>query len=360
MQRPELLAAQPRARRPRRPPRAPAPDRGAPRRPAPRPRPSSASSTARGGLAAADLAGRSRARQLGKPQASSSAALHALVVREPLQRRGSRRLDRERQVARRLAHGRAPARPRSRSPAVGTATPTRSLTAGSSPLLPPLRPLRRPLTSRACYTPGAARTEADMADLATGACWRRASAAEQRLALLRAIEKKLLWLSSWTIHNANHLRPSRDKLKVGGHQASCASVASIMTALYLRRAAPGRPRRGQAACEPDLPRRHAPARPRADRAAAALPGAGRGAVLSLAHQGQVRRRLLDRLGRPGRGDDAVRLADPGLRAPARAGPGATSRPAGWSRSSATPSSTRATSTRPCSRAGSTTSAISGG
>jgi pyruvate dehydrogenase E1 component len=49
---------------------------------------------------------------------------------------------------------------------------------------------------------------------------------------LRQIERKLLWLSSWMIHNANHLRPNRDGLKVGGHQASCASVVSIMTALY--------------------------------------------------------------------------------------------------------------------------------
>ncbi len=50
--------------------------------------------------------------------------------------------------------------------------------------------------------------------------------------LLRALERKVLWLSSWTIHNANHLRPSRDGLKVGGHQASSASLATIMTALY--------------------------------------------------------------------------------------------------------------------------------
>ncbi|HEX3538407.1 MAG TPA: transketolase [Stellaceae bacterium] len=35
------------------------------------------------------------------------------------------------------------------------------------------------------------------------------------------------------IHNANHLRPSRDGLKVGGHQASSSSVATLMTALYL-------------------------------------------------------------------------------------------------------------------------------
>ena len=37
---------------------------------------------------------------------------------------------------------------------------------------------------------------------------------------------------AWTIHNANHLRPNRDGLKVGGHQASCASLATMMTALY--------------------------------------------------------------------------------------------------------------------------------
>ncbi len=53
-----------------------------------------------------------------------------------------------------------------------------------------------------------------------------------RLAALHQVERKLLWLSAWMIHNANHVRPSRDGLKVGGHQASCASVISIMTALY--------------------------------------------------------------------------------------------------------------------------------
>jgi pyruvate dehydrogenase E1 component len=50
---------------------------------------------------------------------------------------------------------------------------------------------------------------------------------------LRELEKKVLWLASWTIHNANHLRENSDGLKVGGHQASSASLATIMTALYL-------------------------------------------------------------------------------------------------------------------------------
>ena len=54
----------------------------------------------------------------------------------------------------------------------------------------------------------------------------------ERLRLLHAIERKLLWLSAWMIHHANHIRPNRDGLKVGGHQASCASCISIMTALY--------------------------------------------------------------------------------------------------------------------------------
>jgi len=54
----------------------------------------------------------------------------------------------------------------------------------------------------------------------------------QKLARLSALNKKVLWLSSWMIHNANHLRPARDGLKVGGHQSSCASVSTLMSALY--------------------------------------------------------------------------------------------------------------------------------
>jgi pyruvate dehydrogenase E1 component len=58
------------------------------------------------------------------------------------------------------------------------------------------------------------------------------AAARDKIACLTALESKVLWLSSWMIHNANHLRPNRDGLKVGGHQASSASVATLMTALY--------------------------------------------------------------------------------------------------------------------------------
>ncbi len=52
------------------------------------------------------------------------------------------------------------------------------------------------------------------------------------LAILTELERKTLWLASWMIHHANHGRENSDGLKVGGHQASSASLATIMTALY--------------------------------------------------------------------------------------------------------------------------------
>src|ERR1700730_1317685 len=58
------------------------------------------------------------------------------------------------------------------------------------------------------------------------------AALPDKIACLTALERKVLWLSTWMIHNANHLRPNRDGLKVGGHQASSASLATLMTALY--------------------------------------------------------------------------------------------------------------------------------
>lgn len=49
---------------------------------------------------------------------------------------------------------------------------------------------------------------------------------------LQQLDTRLRWLSSWMVHNANHIRPKRDGLKVGGHQASCASITAIMATLY--------------------------------------------------------------------------------------------------------------------------------
>lgn len=54
----------------------------------------------------------------------------------------------------------------------------------------------------------------------------------ETLRLLKELEQRVLWLSCWTIHNANHIRESHDGLKIGGHQASSASMVSLMTALY--------------------------------------------------------------------------------------------------------------------------------
>ncbi|MGK6316856.1 transketolase [Neorhizobium sp. DT-125] len=53
-----------------------------------------------------------------------------------------------------------------------------------------------------------------------------------KLACLEQLERKVLWLATWMIHNANHVRGNDDGLKVGGHQASSASLATVMTALY--------------------------------------------------------------------------------------------------------------------------------
>jgi pyruvate dehydrogenase E1 component len=52
------------------------------------------------------------------------------------------------------------------------------------------------------------------------------------LDMLRQLERKVLWLSSYMIHHANHEVDRGDGLKVGGHQASSASLLTLMTALY--------------------------------------------------------------------------------------------------------------------------------
>ncbi|WP_232718492.1 transketolase-like TK C-terminal-containing protein [Gordonia metallireducens] len=56
---------------------------------------------------------------------------------------------------------------------------------------------------------------------------------------LRTIEQRVLWLSTSMIHHANRVRPNPSGLKVGGHQASCASMVSIMTSLWFSQLRPG-------------------------------------------------------------------------------------------------------------------------
>lgn len=53
------------------------------------------------------------------------------------------------------------------------------------------------------------------------------------LDVLAAVERRVLWLATSMVHHANHVRPARSGVKVGGHQASSASSATILTTLYL-------------------------------------------------------------------------------------------------------------------------------
>jgi pyruvate dehydrogenase E1 component len=52
------------------------------------------------------------------------------------------------------------------------------------------------------------------------------------LAVLRQIESRVLWLATAIVHHANKVRPNPSGLKVGGHQASSASIVTVMTALW--------------------------------------------------------------------------------------------------------------------------------
>jgi pyruvate dehydrogenase E1 component len=72
----------------------------------------------------------------------------------------------------------------------------------------------------------------DMADKVSAGTVPAGTVSPADLQTLGELERKVLWLASWTIHHANHVRENVDGLKVGGHQASSASVAAIMTALY--------------------------------------------------------------------------------------------------------------------------------
>ncbi|MCX2929901.1 pyruvate dehydrogenase [Mycobacterium sp. CVI_P3] len=52
------------------------------------------------------------------------------------------------------------------------------------------------------------------------------------LDVLRCVEERVLWLSTSMVHHANRVRPNTSGLKVGGHQASSASMVTIMTSLW--------------------------------------------------------------------------------------------------------------------------------
>lgn len=60
----------------------------------------------------------------------------------------------------------------------------------------------------------------------------RSTAAQADLAVLEQIQQRVLWLATRIVDAANHDRDTGDGVKVGGHQASSASLVSAMTALY--------------------------------------------------------------------------------------------------------------------------------
>ncbi|MEU0840759.1 pyruvate dehydrogenase [Streptomyces sp. NPDC005962] len=66
----------------------------------------------------------------------------------------------------------------------------------------------------------------------------RGPGGEERLAVVEAVGRRVLWLSTAIIDHANRVRPNPSGLKVGGHQASSASMTSIMTALWFHALTP--------------------------------------------------------------------------------------------------------------------------
>src|SRR5260221_1268404 len=52
------------------------------------------------------------------------------------------------------------------------------------------------------------------------------------IATLAEVERRVLWLSTAIVHHANRVRPNPSGIKVGGHQASSASMVTIMTVLW--------------------------------------------------------------------------------------------------------------------------------
>ena len=65
-----------------------------------------------------------------------------------------------------------------------------------------------------------------------------ADVADPELDALREVESRVLWLSSAMIYHANRVRPNPSGLKVGGHQASSASMVSMMTSMWFRHLRP--------------------------------------------------------------------------------------------------------------------------
>ena len=133
------------------------------------------------------------------------------------------------------------------------------------------------------------------------------------LDVLKQVEQRVLWLATRIVDEANRRAPG--PIKVGGHQASSASMVSVMTALWFAHISG----EDKVAVKPHAsPVYHAikyltgELRPVVPHHVAP---AGRAAGLPVAHQGPRRGRLLHRLGGPGRGGPPVRGRHPPLRRP---------------------------------------------
>ena len=59
-------------------------------------------------------------------------------------------------------------------------------------------------------------------------------ASPEELQALEAIQRRILWISTAMVHHANRTRPNSSGVKVGGHQASSASMVTMMTALWFQ------------------------------------------------------------------------------------------------------------------------------
>lgn len=83
--------------------------------------------------------------------------------------------------------------------------------------------------------PGAGQPAADGARATPDAARAAQEAAQPAAydpAVLEEIQQRVLWLATRIIDAANHERDTGDGVKVGGHQASSASLVTVMTALY--------------------------------------------------------------------------------------------------------------------------------
>ena len=131
--------------------------------------------------------------------------------------------------------------------------------------------------------------------------------------VLDNIQQRVLWLATRIVDAANHDRDTGDGVKVGGHQASSASLVTVMTALYFAHLdAPDK-----VSVKPHAsPVFHAIQYLLGNLDRSYLPTAARlrrAAVLPEPHQGPRQRRLLHRLGGARRRGAAVRRGHPPLR-----------------------------------------------